>query len=87
MRGAMGPEELVKELNVISNRLHHCGKESFTTEDEVEAWEVACGAVDALRTIVVGRAQMTAPDDISQAERRGLVSRLIGRIEEEDSRK
>ena len=50
----MGPNELLKVLNGISSRLHDCG-ESLVGQEETEAWDVACAAVDTLRTIVTAR--------------------------------
>jgi hypothetical protein len=48
----MGPNELMKVLDGLSNRLHDCGSDSFIDDEEHEAWRVACGAVDTLRMIV-----------------------------------
>lgn len=57
----MGPNELLKVLNGVSSRLHDCERDNFAGEEEVEAWRVACGAVDTLKRIVMERMSKSTP--------------------------
>jgi hypothetical protein len=75
----MKADDIVKTLNTISSSLHDCSRESFSGQEEVEAWGMACEAIDRLRCLVVERLQTTTPSILRRVERRGLLSRLIGR--------
>jgi hypothetical protein len=80
-----GPCDLLDKLSYVSTCLHECDKQCFATDDEVEAWEVACGAVDVLRAFVVARMERDAPDDIMKVERVRSISRLISHSEEDEN--